>query len=154
MKKIAIFLSKISDASAEERKKFAARFENDEDCRRFGEAVLLLLERAEDMEKPRIIGRIMRVAVEGHIDLARAMRLSAIVDRCYLQDLDHLPKFEEGPKVAERKTVVEALQSVGLLSTAGFDGGDFSQKPLKSGTIYVMNEYGEMLLKYGLSDDA
>jgi len=154
LKKIAIFLSQISEASYSERQQFASRFANDTDSRRFGESVLLLLERAESMEKPGIIGRIMCAAIREQIDLTKAMRLASIVDRCYLQDLEHLPRFESGPQLAEFKIVVEALQSVGLLSTAGFDGGNMDEDPIRSGTVYVLNEYGELLIKYGLQIDA
>lgn len=154
LKKIAIFLSQISEASHGERQQFAKRFANDAESRRFGESVLLLLERAENMEKPRIVGRIMRAAIRGQIDLTKAMRLAAIVDRCYMQDLDHLPMFESGPQLDEFRIVVEALQSVGLLSTAGFDGGNMDEDPIRSGTVYVLNEYGELLIRYGLQADA
>lgn len=154
LKKIVIFLSQISEASHKERQQFSERFANDPDSRRFGESVLLLLERAESMEKPRIVGRIMCAAIRGQIDLTKAMRLAAIVDRCYLQDLDHLPRFESGPQLDEFRIVVEALQSVGLLSTAGFDGGNMDEDPMRSGTVYVLNEYGELLIRYGLQIDA
>ena len=92
----------------------------------------------------------MCAAIRNQIDLTKAMRLAAIVDRCYLEDLDHLPRFENGPQLAESKIVVEALQSAGLLSTEGFDGGNLGENPIRSGTIYVLNEYGELLIRYGL----
>lgn len=156
LRKITSFFEQIYAATPEERHQFYKKnFENDEASYRFGQSVLILIERADNMEKPKIIGRIMCAAVRDQIDLTKAMRLSAMVDRCYLEDLAHLQKFENGPQFPEFQTVVEALQSVGFLSTAGFDGGTFgTEEPTKAGTIYKLNEYGEMLIKYGLQSDA
>lgn len=151
LKKICVFLSNIAIASSELRESFSAQFDSEDSRHRFGEAILLLLERSDDMEKPKIIGKIMRAAIQNSIELPKAMRLCAIVNRCYIQDLDFLLVFEEGPQFADMTAIVESLQSVGLLSTHGFDGGDLSSSS-KSGVIYKLNSYGELLLEYGLCD--
>ena len=101
LRKVAIFLSKISEASNSERQQFASRFINEAHCRRFGESALLLLEQAESMEKPEIIGRILCAEIRGEIDLLKAMRLAVIIDRCYMVDLEYLSKFENGPQLAD-----------------------------------------------------
>ena len=153
LRKVQNFLAKISEASHKERQRFAEGFENDAAARRFGESALLLLERADRMEKPKIFGRIMCAAIRGQIDIPKAMRLGAIVDRCYLEDLDHLPKFESGPHF-DKGAAVEALQYVGLLSVIGEDYGHINEKLGGSSIRYILNEYGELLIRYGLHSDA
>ena len=39
--------------------------------------------------------------------------------------------------------------SAGLLKWAGMDGGNLGE-PFSEGVIYELNEYGKMLLQYGL----
>ena len=58
--------------------------------------MLLLLERAEDMKKPAIVGKLMAAAASGEIGLDMAMRLSKMVDNSYTEDLDYLKSFLTG----------------------------------------------------------
>ena len=96
-----------------------------------------------DMAKPRIIGRVIAAHIDGHIDAEKAMRLAAIVSRCYAHDLEYLRSFEPGTQ-GDGSDIAATLYSAGLLSFAGTDYNP------DGGIIYELNTYSKLLLKYGL----
>lgn len=145
-RKVAYFLDNLSAASAPDRAKFVQKLSDEKKLDEFGETVILLLEHAEDMEKPRIIGRVLRACIEGNIDYGRAMRLVAIVNKCYTQDLAHLTNFVDG--VQEDTPIAESLFAAGLISNGGLEGGTADGSA--GGVVYYLNEYGELLVAYGL----
>jgi hypothetical protein len=96
LRKIVIFLQQFSSLSQEVRQSFIEGFSTPVEKHRFGQSVLLLLERAEDMKKPAIVGKLMAAAASGEIGLDMAMRLSKMVDNSYTEDLDYLKSFLTG----------------------------------------------------------
>lgn len=148
LQKIATFLKEISNTSAESRHKFVEQLERDGKQHEFGQAILTLLDRSEDMKKPQLIAKLLSAHIQGHIDYSKAMRLCAIVSRCYTQDLSLLQNFEEGTQ-GENAPIAESLFSIGLLSHGGIDGGNWAGRD--NGVIFVMNEYGRLLSKYALN---
>ncbi|MER8904314.1 hypothetical protein [Mesorhizobium sp. M0772] len=147
-RKIVRFLNGLEKASAEDRQAFTKKLRDENRLEEFGQNVLLLLSRLDDMSKPAIIGRVMAAHIEGKINYDKAMRLSAIVDRSYATDLDYLRTFKEGVQRGGAD-IATMLFSVGLLADRGSDGGEYSD-PESGGTLFALNEYGELLLKYGL----
>ncbi len=147
-RKVVKFLEAVGQTSAENRAAFTAKLQADGKFEEFGQNILLLLSRLEDMAKPRIIGRIIAAHIDGHIDYEKAMRLVAIIDRCYASDLEYLKTFKAGPQ-GEGSDIAAMLFSAGLLSNNGIDGGSFND-PKSGGIIYSLNTYAELLLKYGL----
>ncbi len=153
LRKIAIFLKTLSEVSDEERKKFVDNMETPEQKHKFGETILLLLERAENMTKPKLIAKIINVYILGHIEEATAFRICSMIDRCYVQDLELLKNFSDGTQ-GDNTPIAETLLSVGFLSNGGLNGGSWGDEDDgdSSGVIYNMNEYGKMFVKYALSN--
>ena len=149
LKKIALFLKELSSVTQEQRAAFVQEVQTQNDQHRFGEALLLLLERAEDMKKPQIVGRLMAASIQGKLDQSKALRLCSIVDRCYVQDFELLRSFRDGVQ-GEFTPIAEVLHAAGLISNMGINGGDASGN--NSGIIYHVNEYGKLLVKHGLVD--
>ena len=91
IKKIEIFLRELSNVSSEERLKFVEWMDqNPKQKGEFGETLLLLIDRADSLEKPSILARLLRHHILGNISYDNAMRLSSIVDRVYIAILNHL----------------------------------------------------------------
>ncbi|MBD5804077.1 hypothetical protein AZOA_35200 [Azoarcus sp. Aa7] len=147
LRKIAVFLQELSQTSPEDRRNFVAQFDSEEKRHEFGQTVLMLLDRSEDIAKPRLIAKIVSAHIQGSIEYAKAMRLCAIIDRCYSQDLAMLKEFREGTQ-GDSTPIAESLLAVGLLSNGGFDGGTAGGND--GGVIYVLNEYGRLLIQYAL----
>ena len=99
----------------------------------------MLLDRADDLVKPRLIARIFTAHIDGHFDYAFATRLAKMVDRCYSEDLALLTTFKDGVQ-SSNEPQAESLFATGFLSQGGIDGG--SAVDYDGGVIYVLNKYG------------
>ncbi len=148
LRKIVLFLKQLSSVPIEERKRFVEQFEDEDERHKFGEAIMLIIERAEDMEKPKIVGRIVAAHILGHINHEVAMRLAKMVDRSYFEDLKYLKSFSHGTQ-GQMTPIAESLFSAGFLSNCGFNGGNAAGEG--SGVVYGMNEYGRLLVTHGLT---
>jgi hypothetical protein len=149
MRKVARFVEAVSSAEPENQEKFLRKLEQEGKRAEFNENLLLLLERLDDVKKPVIAGNIMAGLVEGHIEYATALRLVAVVSRCYVTDLEYLSSFRSGVQT-ESMEIVASLFSYGLLTNTGFDAGTFANSSPAGGPSYELNRYGELLLQYGL----
>ena len=148
IQKIMNFLEEPSNVPYEERLKFVEEMDkNPEKKRVLGETLLLLIDRADSLEKPSIVGRLFKHHILEKISYEDAMRLSYIVDRVYMPDLNYLTRFSDG--IQSNPNIAASLQSAGLLNFAGMDGGNLGE-PFSGGVVYELNEYGKMLLQYGL----
>ena len=148
IKKIEDFLRELSNVSPEKRRKFVEEIEkNPQKKRIFGEFLLLQIDRADSLEKPSILGRLLKHHILENISYDDAMRLSFIVDRVYMSDLNYLTSFTFG--IQSNPNIAASLQSAGLLNLAGMDSGNLDE-PSSGGVFYELNDYGKMLLQYGL----
>lgn len=145
-------MRELSDTSFEKRQKFVEGIErNPKQKREFGETLVLLIDRADSLQKPSILGRLLKHHILGNISYEDVTRLSFIVDRVYISDLNYLLMFTSG--IQSNPNIAASLQSAGLLSFTGMDGGTFDE-PFSGGVVYELNEYGKMLLQYGLNSTA
>jgi hypothetical protein len=149
LKKVAQFLFALKETNDIAKIKFLEEMNSSvEKKRSFGEAVILLIDKAEDMLKPYFIGRIMKAYIENKIEYVKAMRICKMIERAYSPDVYYLKDFREG--IQKEKDIAASLCYCGFLSDVGIDGGTF--EPDSGGTIYAMNEYGKLFLQYGIAD--
>ena len=152
-KVLAFLVSFGTETNPTARQEFVRKIEEQDNVQRFGETILLLLERMDDLSKPVIVGRLMAAAARGDMILKEALRLSRIVDRAFIEDLRLLPELVDD-KVQPDEAVADALFSAGLLSNVGSDGGTFlsvDEGGEPGGTIYSRNRYAQLLIEFGLS---
>lgn len=147
-RQLVYFLEGVSKASPENREAFTKKLQEEGKIEEFGENMLLLLDRLDDTSKPRIVGRIMAAHIDGHLDYSTAMRLCAMIARCYATDLAYLKTFEPGVQ-RNSEAIAGMLAADGLLKQVGIDGGTYDS-PDSGGMTYYMTEYGQMLVEYGL----
>lgn len=147
-RKVVRFLQALSKTSTKKRAAFAAKLHAEGKSEEFGQNILLLLSRLDDVTKPNIVGRIIGAHIEGNISFDKAMRLAAIIDRCYASDLNYLKAFKDGTQ-GEGSDIAAMLCAAGLLANNGIDGGTFDD-PQAGGIVYSLSEYGKLLLKYGM----
>ena len=144
------FLRRIAETTEAQRQAFVADLERKGRYAAFGENMLLLPDRLDDISKPTIVDKILAAHIKGLIDYDKAMRLNAIVSRCYAADLNYLKTFKRG---TQRKSegVADMLYAAGLLANVGVDGSTFAEaRQEDGGTIFDLNEYGRLLLQYAL----
>ena len=149
--KIINFLKELSNTPLEKREKFVEEIKrNPTQEREFEKTLLLLIDRADSLQKPSILGKLLKHHILGNISYEDATRLSYMVDRVYISDLSYLLNFNSG--VQRNQIIAASLQSIGLLSFAGIDGGTLGEETSSGGVSYELNEYASMLLRYGLED--
>lgn len=123
-RKLAKFLYQLGDIPQETRCRFVKSIRDKSDqCQKVGEGVILLLERSDDMEKPKIIGKLFSNFVLSRIDLETFFRLAQIVDRSHLPDLKLLATKHNNPFLNQWLTPIqiETLYNLGLLSVKLID---------------------------------
>ena len=148
IKKIKNLLEELSNPSYEERRKVVEWMnQNPEQKAVFGETLLLLIDREDGVEKLLIIVRLLDHCSLGNISYENLRRLVFIVKRVYMPDLNYLTRFSDG--IQSNPNIAASLQSAGLLNLDGMDGGNLDE-PSSGGVVYELNEYGKMLLQYGL----
>lgn len=86
LKKLLHFFEKIGDTSQEERERFVE--ENCKDSKSFEEAVLLILEQADNMNKSTLIGKTFKACIKGMIVYNEALKLSDMINKAYWSDLN------------------------------------------------------------------
>ncbi len=129
IKKIAYFLAQVGSTTQEQRDKFIK--DNCQDVRKFEEAVLLILEQADNMEKSSLIGKIFKACILGKISYQDALSLSSIVNKALWQDLEALLSGNDTEQVKSR------LANTGLLKT----GSGFGR------LLYTANSYTNILIE-------
>jgi hypothetical protein len=142
LRQIIRFLNNLESADQEKREEFIKKLREEGEIKRFGENILLILSSINNIEKPVIIGKIMAKVMEKELGYSKGMRLVSMVERTYYEDILYLEHFSPG--VQENYDIADALFSSGLLRNVGIDGGNIID-PKSGGTLYELNEYGEIL---------
>lgn len=88
IRKFTVFLKEISNIPIEEREEFVNNFVSEEKRQEFGQTVMMLIDRAEDMKKSYLIAKVISAYLLGEIDEFRTMRLCYMINRCYTQYLN------------------------------------------------------------------
>lgn len=147
--KIKEFLEDLSNLSYEERREFVEWMnQNPKHKAVVGETLLLLIDREDSVEKPLIIARLLDNCSLGNISDENLRELVRRVNRVYnMSDLNYLTSFTPG--IQSDPHIARSLESAGLLNWAGMDGGNLGE-PFSGGSFYELNDYGRMLLDYGL----
>lgn len=137
--------------SQEEKLKFSSQFENTSKEEEFGEQMLMLIEQAEDTEKPRIIGRLIVAYVKGHFDRPTLMRLCKMVDRAFYEDLCYLKKHCKNSQRIIDSAIEQNLISIGFLAALYPKGyPNTNGHLLYDDSPNVVTEYGDWVVTLGM----
>lgn len=149
LKKLTTFLAAASQSSAAGRERLREELGQPEGQETLGARLLVLVERAEDLNKPRILGRLLVAYAEGAFGLETLWRLSRMVDRSHSEDLAYLPGFFTGPQPVESIVTVQCLAANGFLFQIGIDGGEWGA-PESGGVLFEISDLGQLLVKHGI----
>jgi hypothetical protein len=124
LKKVLKFLAQLNSTTPEERRKFIVQVETNEAYnKKVGLALILILDRLEDLEKPEIIGKLLAASVRGKIDYQTFLRLSSMVQKLFIPDLAYLRRIKKGIEVSYEK--MDELYLSGLMITIDTEGARF-----------------------------
>ena len=105
VKKIYGFLAQVGQTTQEQREKFVR--DNCKNVKQFEEAVLLILEQADRMEKTTLIGKIFKACILGKIRYEEALKLSEMTNRVFWNDLLAMVKLRD-TKVSNHQRLFNA----------------------------------------------
>lgn len=141
IKKIASFLSQIGNTTQEQREAFIEKYCGD--TKRFEEAVLLILEQADSVEKSCLIGKVFRACILGEISYEDALKLSTMVNKAFWGDLKQLIETENLSINEYNQSLVMAGLFIIAPSSSLGNRGRYNF----GGVKYEMTHYGKMLVK-------
>lgn len=144
-RKVLKFLYELNRISLQNRDDFVAKIQNDpKHEKKVGEHLIILLERLDDMEKPKIIAKIFAEYIEDKIDFEMFLRLSSAVDRTLVSDLNRLKEFKTMQNYSYSAI---SLENVGLVYLAVISGGNYDEEGNQTGgNQYATSELGNTLL--------
>lgn len=144
----ALFLTKLqgvienfeglSDADKQEMR---TRLERDEERERIGQQLVFVLERADDLNKAKLIGKCLKVYLEGKIDSDMLLRFWHAIDRCFLNDLKYLHLYLFASMIHGEE--VGVLVSAGLLVNTKDNPSDMMELTSKR-PRYKLSRVGRM----------
>jgi hypothetical protein len=98
LKKLVYFLSGLEDVSDEDRWMFRRQLEtNPEEREKVGEYLILLLDRLDDIEKARLVGKLFSAFLRHRLSKDELQLACAGVDRAHLADLLTIARNGEVP---------------------------------------------------------
>jgi hypothetical protein len=151
-KKILKFLFEIKDIPFEERKDFIEKINSDPSyATKVGESILLIIDKLDDFKKAELIGKLFVYSVNGTIDYETFLRLSIIIERCFISDLSKLKLFYNGQHDQVTYFEKDLLYSHGLLKNLGIDdyiklSKDYEQVPRKR-IAFEISDYGKLIVE-------
>lgn len=109
--KLFRFVKAIEMITPAERDAFIKRLEKDpKTLQRVGEAIVLILDKLDDMEKPELLGKAFRAYVRGAITYEQFRRLSVAIDVSLVADLQQLGSLT----TSADQSLLEHLAGTGL----------------------------------------
>lgn len=159
-KKVLKFLIELKNISQHDRLKFIKELESNTG-QKAGEVLIMLLERLDHMEKPKIIANLFKAQIRGDILMDDFVRFSHCVDKGFLPDLKKLESFKNMMGYGKGYYIAgtaESLYSLGLLiytnksevkDTSLFKRALFGN----SNDRFQLSMMGGALLKYGVKGE-
>lgn len=142
LRKVIRFLTALKDVPQPERDAFVEEMERDSATkRRVGEALLLHLEKADDLEKCSLLARVFKAYLRKRIDLVSFRRLAAVIDRCLIKDLNDLLNYTYEYEFLDT-IVTQGLSTAGLLqlsttAPSGDRGPSDRWEPTALGDLFI-----------------
>jgi hypothetical protein len=149
-RKVVRFLARVSQIPPAERAAFVSENLSDPGKRRrVGEALVLLLDRLDDMQKPDLLGLIFGAYVIGRIDLPTFQRLAAGLDKLNLVWLPMLRLFYSAQSENRPPIPPEALQELAAAGLAGisFGGSGRFHPSMAGGGGFRPNDLGSLFVE-------
>ncbi|MEW5844114.1 MAG: hypothetical protein AB1775_12710 [Bacteroidota bacterium] len=94
LQKVLKFLKELKTIDANRRNNFSKRITTDLKFRnKLTSNLLLLIERQENIDKASILGKVFRAYINEDVDYKMFMRLSSVIDKSFLEDLQNITSY-------------------------------------------------------------
>ena len=85
--KLLAFISEVETLTPDQRQATAYKLTKDDEGKKAGETLLLILDKLNDMDKPALLGFLLRKFGEGRITPVELRRLACAIDTAFADDL-------------------------------------------------------------------
>jgi hypothetical protein len=143
-KKLIRFLVSLEDTTSAQRKEMIEKLESDPKYNhKVGEQIILLLDRMDDMQKPKFMARVFRAYLENKIDAVELQRMNFGIDHVFTTNLLELKRYYKTmtrDDFAYRDMdpmVFQNLANCGFLVLASGAGGGVGTKKNEMGGKFV-----------------
>jgi len=149
-KKILKFLISLKDIPSEKRKAFVEEIDNEKGFKKkVGEAVIVLLEKIDDVNKAEILGNLFKAYVLNKLTYNDFVKISSALGNVNYSDLNLFARYYN-----EKKTlptlVAEELAFNGLMSISiAPQKMTMDMTELKQELVYQINVFGRNLIEFG-----
>ncbi|MDQ7024584.1 MAG: hypothetical protein Q9P01_12045 [Anaerolineae bacterium] len=147
-KKVLSFLAQLDDIPQHKKQEFVDSLKDAKERRKVGETLILLIDRLDDIGKAEILGRLFSAHIEQKISYDDFRRLSTIVSRVFIQDLQVLLEIhmrsKKGQLTDKGSYLHDELSAIGLL-----------ERPsalLLESAADRLTEYADKLVEYALNE--
>jgi len=148
LKKVHSFLFEVNKASKKDRDEFVKNLSEKKGRKeKAGAALMLLLDKLDDIDKPEIVGRIYIAKIEGRISEAELRRFCMIIERAFIPDLLELAELKDGEKVDD--DAAPLLAALGVVTLSGENYGTLDG--IGAETWYEINETGKKFVSVALT---
>ncbi len=148
--KVALFLFRLKEVPSKDRHSFEQKVINDAKYKKkVGLALVLILERLDDLEKPDMIAKCFSNYISNKITFTQFRRLSSAIDLAFIDDLKELL----GLSVEKSRSVNENLARTGLVKfhdNGSLGGGEpfYFLSPLGNLFMDIMNDKLDAILAF------
>ncbi|MBB3286683.1 MULTISPECIES: hypothetical protein [unclassified Rhizobium] len=150
LSKTKLIFEEMDRASKADMAAFVENLKSDDKLHEFGTNILFLIDKMDDLEKPVIVGRLFRAAIEKKLKLETAKRIASLVNGVYSPDLKSLWEFRH-ESIGKNPDVSATLETAGFLRAVSEDWGNVAGVPSGTTVTYTLNQYGRDLLEFGMS---
>jgi hypothetical protein len=128
--KLTVFIRSLDEIPPVQRDEMRRRFENEDNAKAAGITLLLVLDRLTDLDKPALLGFLLRCFADAQLDAVTLRRLAVAVDFAFADDLrDFLTRPLKDTQVSTRpepeylgRLVAAGLTQIGVGATWESDG--------------------------------
>ena len=114
-KKILQFLFELKDTPQVKRQEFIEKIEKNEKSEaKFGETILMILDKADNLQKARLAGKLLAECIKGNISYEEFLKLTSILNRSYVPTLQKLADLKNNLLIQENE--YEELFNLGLVT--------------------------------------
>lgn len=125
LRKLGKFLWHLRDVPLKKRIELIEKLKQDSEYRvDVGYKIMLLLDRADDLEKPEIIANAFKAYLEENITYSQLQRMNFAIDHLYIGDIKEFERFYQNPEHSMQESTHKNLELCGFVNLIMImDGG-------------------------------
>jgi hypothetical protein len=146
--KLAAFFSKSETVTEDERDKFLALLNKDQE--EFFKRLFVVIDRLDSVEKAAIIGKLFNALVKRDLDVDSFLELTSAIEASYIKDLNYFIN-EYSTKTSRKNNPAFSNEDLPLrkLSSLGFVNHHTSSVGALPISHFDITTLGDLLVKYG-----